>query len=135
MYLSRIYIPLNKRKTKFTAFIQFGMYCSVSFFGALILVILTIQKGLPGMPSYFIQGYTECTYKIINRDIFSKLIICFNSLMIINLTLHTKKISHPRIAAILYTTCVFNIAFEFLHNGRCLLWLSKIQLQRYCSKF
>ncbi|XP_037820317.1 probable G-protein coupled receptor Mth-like 14 isoform X1 [Lucilia sericata] len=54
-----IHIPLNKKKSKFTTSLYFGFYCMMSLIGAVILVILTIQKGLPGMPSYFIQGYTE----------------------------------------------------------------------------
>ncbi|XP_065361342.1 probable G-protein coupled receptor Mth-like 14 isoform X2 [Calliphora vicina] len=54
-----IHIPLNKKKSMFTTSLYFGIYCMMSLIGAVILVICTIQKGLPGMPSYFIQGYTE----------------------------------------------------------------------------
>ncbi|XP_046807636.1 probable G-protein coupled receptor Mth-like 14 isoform X5 [Lucilia cuprina] len=54
-----IHIPLNKKKSKLITSLYFGFYCIMSLIGAVILVILTIQKGLPGMPSYFIQGYTE----------------------------------------------------------------------------
>ncbi|XP_059216453.1 probable G-protein coupled receptor Mth-like 14 isoform X4 [Stomoxys calcitrans] len=54
-----IHISLNKPKTQLITYLYMGSYCSVSFIGSSILVILTYQKGLPGMPSYFIQGYTE----------------------------------------------------------------------------
>ncbi|XP_073838377.1 methuselah-like 14 isoform X1 [Musca autumnalis] len=54
-----IHIALSKAKTKNARLFYMGIYSLSSFSGALVLVILTNQKGLPGMPSYFIQGYTE----------------------------------------------------------------------------
>ncbi|KAH8416273.1 hypothetical protein KR222_002051, partial [Zaprionus bogoriensis] len=39
--------------------INFAVYLLVSISGPAILVTLTVQKGLPGMPSYFLQGLTE----------------------------------------------------------------------------
>ncbi|KAM7355685.1 methuselah-like 14 isoform 3-T3 [Cochliomyia hominivorax] len=54
-----IYISSNKNKSRFSRNLYFGFYCIGSFIGAVFFVVLTIQKGLPGMPSYFIKGYTE----------------------------------------------------------------------------
>ncbi|XP_058987536.1 probable G-protein coupled receptor Mth-like 14 isoform X5 [Musca domestica] len=54
-----LHISLNKGKTYNVRLLYMTIYCVFSFTGSLILVILTKQKGLPGMPSYFIQGYTE----------------------------------------------------------------------------
>ncbi|XP_001983170.2 probable G-protein coupled receptor Mth-like 14 isoform X3 [Drosophila grimshawi] len=49
------YIQFNKTWT----ILNFGAYCVFSITGPAILVSLTVQKGLPGMPSYFLQGLTE----------------------------------------------------------------------------
>lgn len=39
--------------------VNFAVYLLISIAGPAILVTLTVQKGLPGMPSYFLQGLTE----------------------------------------------------------------------------
>ncbi|XP_075160432.1 methuselah-like 14 isoform X2 [Haematobia irritans] len=54
-----VHIPLKKIKSRIATFFYMSSYCCLSFIGSAILIIFTYQKGLPGMPSYFIQGYTE----------------------------------------------------------------------------
>ncbi|XP_030081147.1 probable G-protein coupled receptor Mth-like 14 isoform X2 [Drosophila hydei] len=49
------YIQFNKTWT----IVNFGAYCAFAIVGPAILVTLTVQKGLQGMPSYFQQGLTE----------------------------------------------------------------------------
>ncbi|ALC42966.1 mthl14 [Drosophila busckii] len=49
------YVQLNK----IWIGINFGTYCVFSVIGPAIFVSLTVQKGLQGMPSYFMQGLTE----------------------------------------------------------------------------
>ncbi|XP_017066366.1 probable G-protein coupled receptor Mth-like 14 isoform X2 [Drosophila eugracilis] len=48
-------IQLSKAWSTF----NFACYTLLSFSGSAAIVSLTIQKGLPGMPSYFLQGLTE----------------------------------------------------------------------------
>ncbi|KRG05680.1 probable G-protein coupled receptor Mth-like 14 isoform X1 [Drosophila mojavensis] len=49
------YVQFNKMWT----IVNFGVYCAFAIVGPAILVTLTVQKGLPGMPSYFQKGLTE----------------------------------------------------------------------------
>ncbi|XP_034102565.1 probable G-protein coupled receptor Mth-like 14 isoform X1 [Drosophila albomicans] len=49
------YVQLNKTGT----ILNFIAYLLIAITGPAILVSLTVQKGLPGMPSYFLQGITE----------------------------------------------------------------------------
>ncbi|SPP86930.1 probable G-protein coupled receptor Mth-like 14 isoform X1 [Drosophila guanche] len=52
-------LPCCIQLTKTWATINFVCYCLIAFTGPATLVALTVQKGLPGMPSYFLQGLTE----------------------------------------------------------------------------
>ncbi|XP_037939191.1 probable G-protein coupled receptor Mth-like 14 [Teleopsis dalmanni] len=54
-----IKIPMNKGNSKTFVYSNFIVFILICFTGPLVLVILTAQKGLPGMPSYFLQGLTE----------------------------------------------------------------------------
>ncbi|XP_034480489.1 probable G-protein coupled receptor Mth-like 14 isoform X2 [Drosophila innubila] len=49
------YIQLNNTWT----ILNFTAYLFIAITGPAIMVSLTVQKGLPGMPSYFLQGLTE----------------------------------------------------------------------------
>ncbi|KAH8365526.1 hypothetical protein KR093_001690 [Drosophila rubida] len=49
------YVQLNKTGT----ILNFIAYLLIAITGPAILVSMTVQKGLPGMPSYFLQGITE----------------------------------------------------------------------------
>lgn len=49
------YIQFNNTWT----ILNFTAYLFIAITGPAILVSLTVQKGLPGMPSYFLQGLTE----------------------------------------------------------------------------
>ncbi|XP_039966733.1 probable G-protein coupled receptor Mth-like 14 isoform X1 [Bactrocera neohumeralis] len=51
-------IPSNKRASKLTVWCVFGGHSLVCYSVAGSLVAFTIHKGLPGMPSYFMQGLT-----------------------------------------------------------------------------
>lgn len=53
-------VRLNKSVTKSVKFVSFGIYFIISFSIAFGLALTTKLKGLPGMPSYFFQGFTEC---------------------------------------------------------------------------
>lgn len=57
-------IRLNRSVTKSLRYTTFGVYFVFSFAIALGLALTTKLKGLPGMPSYFFQGFTDCTYFI-----------------------------------------------------------------------
>ncbi|KRF97800.1 uncharacterized protein Dwil_GK16540 [Drosophila willistoni] len=52
-------LPCCIQLSKTWTMVNFGCYCFVSFTGPSVLVFLTVQKGLPGMPSYFLQGLSE----------------------------------------------------------------------------
>lgn len=60
-------VRLNKSVTKSVRFASFGTYFVVSFSIAFGLAITTKLKGLPGMPSYFFQGFTECMLIVIEN--------------------------------------------------------------------
>ncbi|XP_064539476.1 probable G-protein coupled receptor Mth-like 14 isoform X2 [Drosophila montana] len=52
-------LPYYVQFSKTWTILNFGAYCIFAITGPAILVSLTLQKGLPGMPSYFQQGLTE----------------------------------------------------------------------------
>ncbi|KAH8297872.1 hypothetical protein KR054_012660, partial [Drosophila jambulina] len=52
-------LPCCIQLTKFWAAFNFACYCILAFTGPATIVAMTVQKGLPGMPSYFLQGLTE----------------------------------------------------------------------------
>lgn len=52
-------LPCCIQLTKSWAAFNFACYCILAFTGPATIVAMTIQKGLPGMPSYFLQGLTE----------------------------------------------------------------------------
>ncbi|XP_016975863.1 probable G-protein coupled receptor Mth-like 14 [Drosophila rhopaloa] len=52
-------VPCCIRLSKPWATFNFACYTLLAFSGPATIVALTAQKGLPGMPSYFIQGLTE----------------------------------------------------------------------------
>ncbi|KAH8380098.1 hypothetical protein KR009_008905, partial [Drosophila setifemur] len=52
-------LPCCIQLTKSWATFNFACYCCLAFGGPAAIVTLTVQKGLPGMPSYFLQGLTE----------------------------------------------------------------------------
>ncbi|XP_030386382.1 probable G-protein coupled receptor Mth-like 14 [Scaptodrosophila lebanonensis] len=52
-------LPQCVRLNKTWTYVNFGAYCLFTIIGPTVLVTLTVQKGLQGMPSYFIQGLTE----------------------------------------------------------------------------
>ncbi|KAH8303821.1 hypothetical protein KR018_008571, partial [Drosophila ironensis] len=52
-------LPCCVELTKSWAIFNFACYCVFAFAGPSAIVALTVQKGLPGMPSYFLQGLTE----------------------------------------------------------------------------
>ncbi|XP_028899418.2 probable G-protein coupled receptor Mth-like 14 isoform X3 [Zeugodacus cucurbitae] len=51
-------IPVNKRASKMVVWSVFAGHSLICYSVAGLLVALTIHKGLPGMPSYFMQGLT-----------------------------------------------------------------------------
>ncbi|XP_036325975.1 probable G-protein coupled receptor Mth-like 14 [Rhagoletis pomonella] len=51
-------IPMNKRRTKVQTWLVFGVNLLICCTIAGSLVAMTVHKGLPGMPSYFMQGLT-----------------------------------------------------------------------------
>ncbi|KAH8375673.1 hypothetical protein KR200_010211, partial [Drosophila serrata] len=52
-------LPCCIQLTKLWAAFNFACYCILAFTGPATIVAMTVQKGLPGMPSYFLQGLTE----------------------------------------------------------------------------
>ncbi|EDW49900.1 GM14322 [Drosophila sechellia] len=52
-------LPCCIQCSKSWATFNFGCYAVFAFSGPATIVALTVQKGLPGMPSYFLQGLTE----------------------------------------------------------------------------
>lgn len=57
-------VRLNRSVTKSVRYASFATYFIISFSIAFGLALTTKLKGLPGMPSYFFQGFTECMYII-----------------------------------------------------------------------
>ncbi|XP_043069989.1 probable G-protein coupled receptor Mth-like 14 isoform X3 [Drosophila bipectinata] len=52
-------LPCRVQLSKSWATFNFACYCFFAIAGPSSIVALTVQKGLPGMPSYFLQGLTE----------------------------------------------------------------------------
>lgn len=52
-------LPCRVQLSKSWATFNFSCYCFFAIAGPSSIVALTVQKGLPGMPSYFLQGLTE----------------------------------------------------------------------------
>ncbi|KAI8038958.1 hypothetical protein M5D96_007668 [Drosophila gunungcola] len=52
-------LPCCIQLSKSWATFNFACYTGLAFSGPATIVALTVQKGLPGMPSYFLQGLTE----------------------------------------------------------------------------
>ncbi|XP_016995983.2 probable G-protein coupled receptor Mth-like 14 [Drosophila takahashii] len=52
-------LPCCIQLSKPWATFNFACYTVLAFSGPATIVALTVQKGLPGMPSYFLQGLTE----------------------------------------------------------------------------
>lgn len=60
-FFHRYFIPRRREITPRSILFRFIFYTLISFGVPLILVLITVSKQLPGMPSYYLKGLTEAT--------------------------------------------------------------------------